>query len=98
MTADVDVKPEVQLGQYKGIEVKVEYTVSDHDKTSTGAYPGRQCPLVNIEDRSIQNGDLVTLDYAGTIDEAFDGGTAENRLWRLVPAALYPASKSSLQV
>ncbi len=82
LTAEVDVKPDVELGQYKGIEVeKVEYTVSEDDVEHQLEHIAEDnARWVSIEDRSVQEGDLVTLDYAGTIDgEAFEGGTAEKQ-------------------
>jgi trigger factor len=99
LTADVDVKPEVQLGQYKGIEVeKVEYTVSDHDVEHQLEHIREDnARWINIEDRSIQNGDLVTLDYAGTIDgEAFDGGTAEKQTLEIGSGRFIPGFEEQL--
>lgn len=81
VTADVLVKPEVKLGDYKNIEVeKVEHTVSDEDVDAemqkTLELNSR---LVTIEDRPVADGDTVTIDYKGFIgEEQFEGGTAEN--------------------
>jgi trigger factor len=81
LTAEVDVKPEVKLGQYKGIEVeKAEYTVSDDEvEHQLEHILEDNARWVEVEDRAVENGDLVSLDYAGSVDgEAFPGGTAEN--------------------
>ena len=99
LTAEVDVKPDVELGQYKGIEVeKVEYTVSedevDHQLEHIAEDNAR---WINIEDRSVQKGDLVTLDYAGTIDgEAFEGGTAEKQTLEIGSNRFIPGFEEQL--
>lgn len=81
IAAEVTVKPEVKLGEYKAIEVeKVEHTVSDEDVvaelTKTQEMNSR---LVTVEDRPVADGDTVTIDYKGFVgEEQFEGGTAEN--------------------
>jgi trigger factor len=80
LTAEVTVKPEVELGQYKGIEVEnAEYTVSDHEVDHQLEHILEDnARWITVEDRSVQNGDRITLDYAGSIDGTpFQGGTAE---------------------
>ena len=80
-SADVTVKPEVELGEYKGIEIeKVEYNVTDDDvEDKISQIREENARLISIEDRPVQEGDRVTLDYKGMIDgEAFEGGSAEN--------------------
>lgn len=81
VTADVTVKPEVKLGDYKAIEVeKVEHTVSDED-VDAELEKSREMNsrLVTIEDRAVEDGDTVTIDYKGFVGEdQFEGGTAEN--------------------
>lgn len=75
----VDVKPEVKLGDYKGIELeKIEYNVTDemieHELNHVLEDNAR---LTNV-DREVQNGDLLTIDFAGFLgEEQFPGGTAE---------------------
>ena len=81
-SVEVYVRPDVTLGQYKGLEVEVaqqELTdamvdaeiARDVDKASR---------TVDVEDRPVQEGDIVNLDYAGTVDGvAFEGGTAEKQ-------------------
>ena len=81
-TAVVAVRPEVVLGEYKGIEVrKAEIEVTDEEvDQEIKREQDKNSRLVDVEDRAVESGDTVTLDYAGTIDgEAFDGGTAENQ-------------------
>lgn len=80
-TATVAVKPEVKLGQYKGLEyTKFDATVSDEDVDKeierTREMNSRRIP---VEDRPAQMGDIVTIDYEGSVDGVpFDGGKAEN--------------------
>ena len=81
-TAIVQVKPEVKLGKYKGIELKkIEYTVSDKDvEHELGHMAEHNARLVNVEDKPVEKGNITIIDFAGSIDGvAFEGGTAENQ-------------------
>ena len=80
-TATVETKPEVELGKYKGIEIKkIEYTTSDKDiEHELGHMAQRNARLVTIEDRAVEKGDIVTIDFDGSVDGVkFEGGKAEN--------------------
>ncbi|WP_102345366.1 trigger factor [Bacillus sp. Marseille-P3661] len=80
-TATVVVKPEVQLGEYKGLEVEaVDTTVTDEDvDAELKSLQERNAELVVKEDGAIENGDSVVLDFEGFVDgEAFEGGQADN--------------------
>lgn len=80
--AIVPVKPEVKLGDYKGISFKkVEYNVTDADiDADVKALQERNSRMVEITDREAQNGDTVIIDFSGSIDGVkFDGGTAEKQ-------------------
>ena len=76
-TARITVKPEVELGEYKGVEVeKVEYDVTDED-VDKEIYKAveKNARLVTVEDRPIQNGDTAIIDFDGSINgEPFEGG------------------------
>ncbi len=80
--ATVAVKPEVTLGAYKGLEVNVkapEVTEEDVD-AELKKEQEKNATLRDVDGRPVQNGDTVTLNYAGTVDGvAFDGGTADNQ-------------------
>ena len=79
-TATVTVKPEVELGQYKGLSVKKEeVVVTDEDvENELKRIQERNSKLINIEDRPVQNGDTVNIDFEGTIDGVpFKGGEAK---------------------
>lgn len=80
-TATVTVKPEVQLGEYKGIEVKEQdTTVTDEDvEEELKRLQERNAELVVKEDGVVENGDTVVIDFKGFVDgEAFEGGEAQN--------------------
>ncbi|MBS6559841.1 MAG: trigger factor [Clostridiales bacterium] len=78
-TATVAVKPEVTLGEYKGIKVEkttVEVTDEDID-AELKKVQDQNSRMVTVEDRAVEDGDTVNIDYAGSIDGvAFEGGTA----------------------
>ncbi|MDD6005518.1 MAG: trigger factor, partial [Firmicutes bacterium] len=76
------VKPDVTLGQYKGLGYSVEEaTVTDEDvENEISKIKEQKAELEIKEDGSVENGDTVVIDYAGFKDGvAFDGGTAENQ-------------------
>lgn len=75
----VTVKPEVTLGEYKGIKVaKVEYNVTKEDvDNELNRIQKQSARKVDVEGRAVENGDIVNLDYSGSVDGVkFDGGTA----------------------
>ncbi len=80
-TAIVQTKPEVELGKYKGIEIKkIEYNVTDGDiDHEIGHMAEKNARLVNIENRPVEKGDTTVIDFEGYVDgKAFEGGKAEN--------------------
>ena len=80
-TAIVETKPEVELGKYKGIEIKkIEYTTSDKDiEHELGHMAERNARLVTVEERPVEKGDITTIDFEGSVDGVkFEGGKAEN--------------------
>lgn len=77
----VDVKPEVKLGQYKGIEVeKPSVEVSDEEIQKELEYLQRaNANLVVVNDSELQDGDVAIIDFTGYIDgKPFDNGSAKN--------------------
>ncbi|MGD6832018.1 trigger factor [Sutcliffiella halmapala] len=80
-TAKVIVKPEVKLGDYKGLEVeRMDANVSDEDvDAELKGLQERQAELVVKEEGAVENGDTVVMDFEGFVNgEAFEGGKAEN--------------------
>lgn len=81
-TAVVTVKPEVTLGEYKGIKIeKKEYNVTEEDiNNELATYQEKIARMTDIEGRACENGDTVTIDYSGSLDgKKFEGGIAENQ-------------------
>ncbi|MFZ5353212.1 MAG: trigger factor [Bacillota bacterium] len=79
--AEVTVKPEVKLGQYKGIEAaKKEYNVTDEDiSKELEVMREKNARIVEVTDRAVKLGDITTIDFKGFVDDIqFEGGTGEN--------------------
>ena len=80
-TALVTTKPEVKLGDYKGIEVeKVDYTVTDEDvDKDIESVRARNARVVTVDDRAVESGDIAVIDFEGFVDDVpFEGGKGEN--------------------
>ena len=79
--AEVAVRPEVELGEYKGVEVtKADAEVTDADvEEELKKAQDKNSRIVTVEDRAVKDGDMTVIDFEGFIDgEAFDGGKGEN--------------------
>ncbi|CAM4145677.1 trigger factor [Bacillus manliponensis] len=80
-TAKVTVKPEVKLGEYKGLAVeKADATVTDEDvENELTSLQERQAELTVKEEGTVENGDTAVIDFEGFVNgEAFEGGKGEN--------------------
>ena len=80
--ATVATKPEVTLGEYKGLAVDVKPAeVTDEDvEAALKKEQEKNATLRDVDGRPVQEGDTVTLNYAGTVDGvAFEGGTANEQ-------------------
>lgn len=78
-TATVTVKPEVELGEYKGLTAQKEQVViTDEDvEAELKRIAERNSKLITVEDRPVQQGDTVNIDFEGSVDGVpFPGGTA----------------------
>ena len=81
-TCEVFVRPDVTLGDYKGLTVEVtKQEVTDADIDARIEQDRQKVArTVDVEGRALENGDTVNLDYAGSVDGvAFEGGTAEGQ-------------------
>lgn len=99
LTATVAVKPEVTLGDYKGMEVPEQDTsVSDADVDSELENKRQQqAELVLKEDEAVADGDTVVIDYEGSVDgEKFDGGSADNYSLVLGSGSFIPGFEDQL--
>ena len=79
--AEVAVRPEVELGNYKGVEVsKVDTEATDADvEEEIKKVAEQNSRTITVEDRAVKDGDMTVIDFEGFIDgEAFEGGKGEN--------------------
>ena len=98
-TADVAVKPEVTLGDYKGVEVpKSEITVTDEEvDAEVKKEQDKNARTVAVEDRAAANGDITTIDYEGFVDGvAFEGGKGTDYALTLGSGTFIPGFEDQL--
>ena len=98
-SVEIAVKPEVTLGEYRGLTVKKQDTlVSDVDvDKELEKEQKKNARQVPVEGRALEDGDIVELDYAGTVDgEAFEGGTATNFKLKLGSGTFIPGFEAQL--
>ncbi|EAG9132149.1 trigger factor [Listeria monocytogenes] len=99
LTAEVTVKPEVKLGDYKGLEVEKRETelTTEELEPELKQLQERQAELVVKEDAPAENGDTVILDFEGFKDGvAFEGGQAENHSLELGSGQFIPGFEEKL--
>ncbi|MFT4416515.1 trigger factor [Fredinandcohnia humi] len=98
-TAKVTVKPEVKLGDYKGLEVeRLEETVSEEEvDAELKQLQERHAELVVKEEGTVENGDTAVIDFEGFVDgEAFEGGKAENYSLEIGSGSFIPGFEEQL--
>lgn len=98
-TAEVATKPEVTLGEYKGVEVpKADLEVTDEEvEAELKKEQEKNSRRVTVEDRAVENGDIVTLDFEGFVDGvAFEGGKGENYPLTIGSNAFIPGFEEQL--
>ena len=98
-TADVAVKPEVTLGDYKGVEVpKSEIAVTDEEvDAEVKKEQDKNSRTVVVEDRAAANGDITTIDFEGFVDGvAFDGGKGTDYALTLGSGTFIPGFEDQL--
>jgi len=97
-TATVTVMPEVELGQYKGIEADKEIVSIGEDDVNAEIESAREshARLVTVEQEAIE-GDTVVIDYEGFVnEEPFAGGQADNYLLELGSSTFIPGFEDQL--
>ena len=99
LEVSVTVKPEVKLGEYFGVEVEkvvhevTEELVADDLKTKQE----QNARMITVDDRAVEDGDIVELDYAGSVDAVpFEGGTAENQKLTIGTGQFIPGFEEQL--
>lgn len=98
-TAEVAVKPEVKLGEYKGLKVdKVSTRVMQKEvDEEIEKERERNARTVEVTDRAVQDKDIVTLDFEGFVDGvAFEGGKGENYPLTIGSGAFIPGFEEQL--
>ncbi len=99
MKGNVDVRPELELKKYKGLEIeKKDFQVTDeHVDRELDAAREKNARLVDESDRPVEKGDVLTIDYAGFVgEEQFEGGTAENQTLEIGSGAFIPGFEDQL--
>ncbi len=98
-TAQVAVYPEVELGEYKGMEVPInDLTVTDEElEAELKKEQEKNSRIITIDERPAQMGDTVVFDYTGTINgEEFEGGSAKNHSLELGSHQFIPGFEEQL--
>jgi len=95
----VDVKPEIELGDYSTIELeKVDYSATDAMiDAEIDRVRNMNSRMIDAGDREIANGDFVTMDFEGFIDdEAFEGGASEDHVLEIGSGQFIPGFEEGL--
>lgn len=98
-TAEVAVKPEVTLGKYVGVTVTKIDTAATDEEVDIAINQEREnnARVINVEDRSIENGDTAVIDYEGFVDGvAFEGGKDENHSLEIGSGSFIPGFEEQL--
>lgn len=98
-TCEVFVKPDVTLGEYKGVSVKKETTLVTDAEVDAKLEEERnkQAVEAEVEGRAVAEGDTVNLDYAGSVDGvAFAGGTAEGQTLKIGSHSFIPGFEEQM--
>ena len=98
-TAEVAVKPEVTLGQYKGIEVEKADTTATDEEVAAEIDKEREANsrTITVEDREVQDGDMTVIDFEGFVDgEAFEGGKGTDYPLTIGSGAFIPGFEEQL--
>ena len=98
-TAVVALKPEVKLGDYKGVEIdKFSAEVTEEEvNAEIDRERDNRARMVSVEDRPVQDGDMTELDFEGFVDGvAFEGGKGENYPLTIGSGAFIPGFEEQL--
>ena len=97
--ANVALKPEVELGKYKGVKIeKVETEVTDADVDAEIEKERKaNSRTIVVEDRAVKDGDITVIDFEGFVDGvAFEGGKGENYPLTIGSGAFIPGFEEQL--
>ena len=96
---EVFVKPDVTLGEYKGVAVPREHTLVTDEQVEARIEEERrkQAAEVSVDNRPVAEGDSVNLDYAGSVDGvAFAGGTAQGQTLKIGSHTFIPGFEEQM--
>lgn len=98
LTAEVTVKPEVKLGDYKGLEVEAQdREVTDEEVEQAIEAKRHDFAELVLKEGAAEEGDTVVIDYVGSVDgEEFEGGSAENHSLQLGSSSFIPGFEDQL--
>ena len=99
LDVEVYVRPDVTLGDYKGLEVEIERQEVTDESVNAEIERDRDkaSRTIDVDDRPVQNGDTVDIDYAGTIDGVpFAGGTAEHQTLEIGSGSFIPGFEDQI--
>ena len=98
-TITVTVKPEVELGQYEGVEAAYRFNAPSDEtvEAELKRLQDRNGRMVPVEGRAVENGDTVTIDYEGFVDGvAFEGGKDEGHDLKIGSNSFIPGFEEQL--
>lgn len=98
-TATVVLKPEVKLGAYTGLKIKkTDYPVTDKDvENELEKAREKGARFIDVTDRAVENGDMINLDYSGSVDGVkFDGGTAKGQTLEIGSGSFIPGFEEQI--
>lgn len=98
-TAEVAVKPEVTLGDYKGLEVeKADLEVKEEEiEAELKKEQENNSRTIDVDDRTVENGDITTIDFDGSVDGVpFEGGKGEDYPLTIGSGAFIPGFEEQL--
>lgn len=98
-TAEVALKPPVELGKYKGVEVeKADLSVTDEEVSAEiDKERDKNSRTISVEDRPVQDGDMTIINFEGFVDGvAFEGGKGENYPLTIGSGAFIPGFEEQL--
>lgn len=99
LTVEVDVKPEVKLGEYKGVSVeKIDVRVAAKDiKEALEEEAKKNSRTITVEDRPVKDGDTTIIDFEGFVDDvAFEGGKGENHELKIGSGQFIPGFEEQI--
>lgn len=98
-TAEVALKPEIELGKYKGVKIeKIDTEVTEEEITKEmDKERENNARTINVEDRAVQDKDMTIIDFEGFVDDvAFEGGKGENYPLTIGSGAFIPGFEEQL--